>query len=261
MANSELITRVKTRLLEYFDGLGEVDFSVEDPEPGLMDEGRLPINSIIDHTLLKPEAKADDIKQLCAEAMEYRFASVCVNPCWIPLAVKELSGSPVKVCTVIGFPLGATTTQAKAFEARQAVELGASEVDMVINIGALRSQDYRTVYTDIRAVVKAAGNSALVKVIIETALLSREEKVAACILASAADADFVKTSTGFAKGGAAVEDVALMREVVGTGMGVKASGGIRDYAAAAAMVKAGADRLGTSSGVAIVKGEAGHGSY
>ncbi len=213
----------------------------------------------IDHTLLKADATEEQIRKLCGEAREYEFASVCVNPGWVSLAAELLAGSPVKVCTVIGFPLGATTPTAKAIEARDAIANGATEVDMVINVGALKSGDDDLVRRDIEAVVNAARGQALVKVIIETALLSREEKVKACLLAKMAGADFVKTSTGFSTGGATVEDIALMRETVGPDMGVKASGGVGDRQTAEAMVAAGATRIGASASVAIATGQKGSG--
>jgi len=211
----------------------------------------------IDHTLLKADATEAQIRKLCEEARQYQFASVCVNPGWVSLAAELLAGSPVKVCTVIGFPLGATTPTAKAIEARDAIANGATEVDMVINVGALKSGDDALVRRDIEAVVNAARGQALVKVIIETALLSREEKVKACLLAKMAGADFVKTSTGFSTGGATVEDIALMRETVGPEMGVKASGGVGDRKTAEAMVAAGATRIGASASVAIATGQKG----
>lgn len=215
----------------------------------------------IDHTLLKPEATAEQIAQLCYEARKYNFASVCINPGYVKLCAELLAGSPVKVCTVIGFPLGATSTDVKAFEAQSAIQHGATEIDMVINIGALKTRDLQTVASDIREVVKASHErGALVKVIIETALLNEEEKVLACLLAKEAGADYVKTSTGFASGGATVEDVALMRRVVGPAMGVKAAGGIRTREDAENMVKAGATRLGASAGVKIVQSETGSAS-
>jgi len=213
---------------------------------------------LIDHTLLKPEATEEQIRRLCAEARHYGFAAVCVNPWWVPLCVQELKGTGVKVATVIGFPLGATTTEAKAFEARQAVEAGAEELDMVINVGALKSGHLDRVQEDIAAVVRAAAGR-VVKVILETGLLTDEEKVTACRLAVAAGAHFVKTSTGFGPGGATVADVRLMRQTVGDQVGVKASGGIRDHATAVAMVEAGASRIGASSSVAIVTGGSGAG--
>lgn len=212
------------------------------------------IASMIDHTLLKPEATSEQVTKLCQEALKYNFASVCVNPSNVSLCAKLLKGSPVKVCTVIGFPLGATTPTTKAMETRDAIANGAQEVDMVINVGALKSGDYDLVSRDIKAVVDAAQGKAIVKVILETALLTDEEKVKGCLLAKYAGADFVKTSTGFGPGGATVKDIALMRATVGPDMGVKASGGIRDYETAQAMVQAGANRIGASASVAIAKG-------
>ncbi len=208
----------------------------------------------IDHTLLKPDATEPQIRQLCAEALEYTFASVCVNPTWVPLCAELLRGSPVLTCTVIGFPLGATLDTSKAFEAEQAIRHGAQEVDMVINVGRLKSKQYRAVEDDILGVVRAAHSHGVpVKVIIETSLLTDEEKVEACALSMAAGADFVKTSTGFSGGGATAEDIALMRKVVGAGLGVKASGGVRNAEDAKAMIAAGATRIGASAGVRIVK--------
>jgi len=212
------------------------------------------VSHLIDHTLLKPDATQDQIAQLCYEARKYSFASVCVNPSWVKLCADLLKGSGVVVCTVIGFPLGATSTETKAFEAQKALRDGASEVDMVINVGALKSHDYELVERDIAAVARAVhAGGALLKVIIEAALLTDEEKVAACQLARVAGADFVKTSTGFGPGGATAEDVALMRRVVGSGMGVKASGGIRTYADAKKMIAAGASRIGASASVKIAQ--------
>ncbi|HET7225786.1 MAG TPA: deoxyribose-phosphate aldolase [Candidatus Eisenbacteria bacterium] len=217
--------------------------------------------ALIDHTLLKPDATREEIEKLCREAAEYCFASVCVNPNWVPLCRELLHGTGVKVCTVIGFPLGAHAPDVKAYEARRAVQQGAEEVDMVINIGALKSRDYALVEQDIRAVVQAVGPGIIVKVILETSLLTRDEKVMGCTLAKAAGADFVKTSTGFSGGGATVEDVKLMRETVGPELGVKASGGVRTQEDARAMIAAGATRLGASAGVKIVRGEAGDKAY
>ena len=207
---------------------------------------------MIDHTLLKPEATAEQVIKLCKEAREYHFMSVCVNPGWVPLAAEQLAGSDVRVCTVIGFPLGATTTESKAYETANTIAAGATEVDMVINVGALKSGQYDRVLKDIKAVVDAARGKALSKVIIETGLLTDEEKVKACQLSKEAGADFVKTSTGFGPGGATPEDIALMRRTVGPDMGVKASGGVRDYEAAMAVVKAGATRIGASASINIV---------
>ncbi|HDH09405.1 MAG TPA: deoxyribose-phosphate aldolase [Chloroflexi bacterium] len=212
------------------------------------------IAKIIDHTLLKPEATRDQIVQLCREAREYGFAAVCVNPSYVKLAAELLRGSSVKVCSVVGFPLGATLPEVKAYEARRAIEEGAAEIDMVINIGALKSGDLELVKRDIASVVDVChARGALCKVIIEAALLTDEEKVLACQLAKAAGADYVKTSTGFGPGGATVQDVALMRRTVGPEMGVKAAGGIRSYEAAKSMVEAGATRIGASAGVKIVQ--------
>ena len=215
------------------------------------------IARLIDHTILKPDATRDAVKQVCAEALQYGFASVCVNSFWVPMVTAELKGSPVKVCTVAGFPLGASGTSAKVAEALGALSGGAQEVDMVLNIGALLGDETAAVESDIRAVVKAShDHGAIVKVIIETALLADDQKVLACRLCRNASADFVKTSTGFAKAGATVEDVALMRKTVGPDMGVKASGGIRTLADLRAMVAAGASRVGASSSVKIIEATA-----
>ena len=214
------------------------------------------VAKLIDHTLLKPAASQDQIAQLCYEARTYGFASVCINPTHVKLAAQLLKGSEVDVCTVVGFPLGATPATVKAYETQQALRDGATEIDMVINIGALKSQDYTAVFEDIGTVVRTAhSSSALVKVIIEAAFLTEEEKVIACQLSKAAGADFVKTSTGFGPGGATVADVALMRRVVGPKIGVKAAGGVGSYSDAQEMIAAGATRIGASAGVAIV-GEA-----
>src|SRR5437773_10574510 len=214
--------------------------------------------SLIDHTLLKPDATDEDIKRLCDEAARFRFASVCINPTWVRAATCNLQGTGIPVCTVIGFPLGATLPDVKAYEARRAILEGAREVDMVINVGALKSGDDCLVEHDIRSVVVVAHEyDATCKVIIETALLSTEEKVRACLAAKKAGADFVKTSTGFSKGGATVADVGLMRRVVGSELGVKASGGVKNIEDARAMVEAGATRIGASVGVAIAQEAAG----
>ncbi|OEC00476.1 deoxyribose-phosphate aldolase [Lysinibacillus sphaericus] len=210
--------------------------------------------SMIDHTLLKADATKEQIEKLCAEAKEFGFASVCVNPTWVKYCSELLQDSNVLVCTVIGFPLGANTTAVKVFEAKDAIANGAQEVDMVINIGALKDQNFELVQADIAAVVEAAKGSAIVKVIIETCLLTEEEKVKACELSVEAGADFVKTSTGFSTGGATAEDIALMRKTVGPELGVKASGGVRSLEDMQKMVEAGATRIGASSGVAIMKG-------
>lgn len=209
---------------------------------------------MIDHTLLKAEATKEQIEKLCVEAKQFNFASVCVNPTWVKQSSELLQGSDVLVCTVIGFPLGANTPAVKAFEVKDAIANGANEVDMVINIGALKDKNYDLVQADIAAVVEAAKGSALVKVIIESCLLTDEEKVKACELAVAAGADYVKTSTGFSTGGATAVDIALMRKTVGPDLGVKASGGVRSLEDMKSMVEAGATRIGASSGVAIMNG-------
>ena len=225
--------------------------------PGI--RGSRDLARYIDHTFLKADATEDEVRKLCAEAAEHEFASVCINPAFVRLAANALRGSRVKVCTVVGFPLGATSTEAKVCETRQAVRDGADEIDMVINIGALKNHEDGHVEEDIRQVVRAAEGR-VTKVILETALLSQEEKVRGCVLSKRAGAHFVKTSTGFSTGGATAEDVALMRTTVGPDMGVKASGGVRDEAGARAMLEAGATRIGASASVAIVSGAAAQGS-
>lgn len=211
------------------------------------------IKSIIDHTVLKAEATEAQVKKLCSEALENNFAAVCVNPCFVQLSKSILKESSVKVCTVIGFPLGASTPKTKAFETKDAIENGADEVDMVINIGKLKDKDYNYVKEDIKAVVDAAKDKAIVKVILETALLTNEEIEKASILSKEAGADFIKTSTGFSTRGASVEDIIIMRKAVGCDMKIKASGGIKTYEDAKKMIENGADRLGTSSSVEITK--------
>ncbi|MEM0962137.1 MAG: deoxyribose-phosphate aldolase [Bacteroidota bacterium] len=219
-----------------------------------------PLARLIDHTVLKPDTTEQTIRELCAEAREYCFASVCVSPVWVPTAARELDGATSKVCTVIGFPHGANRTAVKAFETSQAVQDGADEIDMVLAVAPLKSEHYFDVEADIRAVVEAAAGRT-VKVILETALLTDEEKVIACVLSQNAGAGFVKTSTGFAAHGASPQDVALMRRVVGDQMGVKASGGVRSAEDAYTMVEAGATRLGASAGVAILNGLTSDASY
>jgi len=215
----------------------------------------------IDHTLLKPDAKKEDFDKLVEEAKEYNFYSVCVNSSWVPYVYKKLRGTRIKVTAVVGFPLGAMTSRAKAFETRNVIEEGASEIDMVLNIGALKSGDLKFVEEDIKAVRRATRSNTILKVILETGFLTDDEKVIACQIAKNAGADFVKTSTGFGKGGATVHDIALMRRTVGEKMGVKASGGVRDFETAVAMIQAGATRIGASSSVAIVTGVKGSSSY
>ncbi|ALX48125.1 deoxyribose-phosphate aldolase [Lentibacillus amyloliquefaciens] len=215
----------------------------------------------IDHTQLKPDTTKEKITEIINEARENKFASVCVNSYWVPYCYENLKDTEVKVCTVIGFPLGAMSTEAKVFETEQAIKDGATEADMVINVGELKSGNDKNVQDDIKAVVDAAKGRALTKVIIETSLLNQDEKVRACQLAKAAGADFVKTSTGFSGGGAAVEDIKLMRETVGSDMGVKASGGIRDLKSTNEMIEAGATRIGASAGVDIIAGNTGNTDY
>lgn len=216
---------------------------------------------MIDHTLLKQDATKQQIEKLCAEAKEYVFASVCVNPTWVKTSAELLTGTPVKVCTVIGFPLGASTPETKAFETKDAIQNGAGEIDMVLNVGALKSEDLALVKRDIEAVVEAAKGKAIVKVILETCLLTKEEIKVASQLSKDAGADFVKTSTGFSTGGATVEDVTLMREVVGPNLGVKASGAVRSLEDVEKMIEAGATRIGASSGVQIVQGLTSNSDY
>ena len=223
---------------------------------GLLASGGAPagVASMIDHTLLKPDATRKNIEELCREAAQFKFATVCVNPTWVALASRLLAGSGVGVCSVVGFPLGATTPDVKGYETQRAIFDGAREIDMVINVGALKSGDLRAVERDIEAVTSPCrACSALSKVIIEAALLTDDEKITACTLAKAAGADYVKTSTGFASGGATAADVALMRRVVGAEMGVKAAGGVRDFEGMKAMIAAGATRVGASAGVKIVQ--------
>lgn len=211
------------------------------------------INKLIDHTALKPNTNKESILKLIAEAKTYDFASVCVNPCWVALAHQELKNTDLKVCTVIGFPLGANTIEVKVFETKDAIEKGAQEIDMVINIAMLKDKEYDYVENEIHQIVEAAKDKAIVKVIIETCLLTDEEKIKACELSQKAGADFVKTSTGFSTGGATVHDIALMRKTVGAEMGVKASGGVHTHEEALAMVEAGATRIGASAGVKLLK--------
>lgn len=219
------------------------------------------IAKMIDHTILKPEATKEQVKSVCEEAIKYNFASVCINPGQVAFVASLLKGSKVKVCTVIGFPLGANTSIVKGFETSEAIKDGAEEVDMVINIGKLKDKDYDYVREDIKTVVEAAKGKALTKVIIESCLLTDEEKVMACKIAKEAGADFVKTSTGFSKGGATYEDIKLMRETVGSDMGVKASGGVRSNKDAISMIEAGATRIGASASIAICEGGEGSSNY
>lgn len=219
------------------------------------------IAKIIDHTILKPEASVEAVEKICKEALEHKFASVCINPCHVALCSKILKDSSVKVCTVIGFPLGATTKEVKVFETKNAIDNGAEEVDMVINIGALKDKNYDYVKEDIKAVVEAARGKALSKVIIETCLLTDDEKIIACKLSKEAGADFVKTSTGFSTGGATKDDVKLMRDTVGLDMGVKASGGVRSTEDALNVIEAGASRIGASASISICEGTKSNSTY
>jgi deoxyribose-phosphate aldolase len=241
-------------------GLNPLSNAMAAFQPPASDPSPREMARFIDHTLLRPDTDRESLEKLCREAREHEFFSVCVNAGNVNLAARLLAGSVVKVCAVVGFPLGAGTPGAKAYEAREAVRCGASEIDMVINIGALRSHDYALVLDDIQKVVRAVPGK-LVKVILETGMLGPEEKAIGCALSKAAGAHFVKTSTGFGPGGATVEDIALMRTLVGKDVGVKASGGVRDYAGAVAMLRAGANRIGASSSVAIVTGGRGSSGY
>jgi deoxyribose-phosphate aldolase len=217
--------------------------------------------SYIDHTLLKPEAIEPQFEQLCNEAVKYKFKSVCVNSSWVPFVAKKLRGTGVIICSVIGFPLGGMDTRSKAFEARSAIASGATELDMVINVGALKSGNLKLVEEDIRAIKRACRSTTLLKVILETGLLTEAEKILACEISKKAGADFVKTSTGFAGSGATVEDIALMRRIVGPAMGVKASGGIKTFDQAMALINAGANRLGCGASVAVITGAETQGNY
>ncbi len=226
-------------------------------------EGPLPseLAGYIDHTLLKPEATEEQVNKLCEEAAKYRFYSVCVNSTWVEYCARRLGGTGVKICAVVGFPLGAMESRAKAFEARAAISNGAGEIDMVMNVGAMKAKNFRLVREDMLAVRRACRAGIVLKVILETCMLTDDEKVLACRIAKDVEADFVKTSTGFNKAGATVADVALMRKTVGPKMGVKAAGGVRSYEDAVAMIRAGATRLGTSSGVLLVSGQKITGGY
>ena len=231
-----------------------MDVTCKNSEVGIPEEMNMAFEAMIDHTLLKPDATKNQVKRLCEEAIEYGFHSVCVNSSFVYYCTQLLRGTDVKVCTVVGFPLGAMSTAGKVAETTAAIEDGADEIDMVIHVGMIKSGDWDYVRQDIASVVEASGNNALVKVILETCLLTEEEKVHACRVCKEAGADYVKTSTGFSTGGATVEDVHLMRQTVQDTMGVKASGGIRTAEDARRMEEAGADRLGTSAGISIVRG-------
>ena len=265
MEENELIEKITKEILSKLGKMNKAEDSSKDgkseknPSPGTITAQELA--GYIDHTLLKPGATKEQFTQLCEEAVQYKFKSVCVNSSWVPFVTKKLRGSSIKVCSVIGFPLGEMATRSKAFEARNAIANGAHEVDMVMNIGALKSGNLKLVEEDIRAIKRACRSTTLLKVIIETSLLTETEKILACEISKKAGADFVKTSTGFTGSGATVEDIALMRRVVGPKMGVKASGGIRDYKTAVAMIRAGATRIGAGGSVAIITGSPNTESY
>lgn len=261
MREDELIEKITREILAKLEKSGA---SVKSGTPKKSSSTTITTHELagyIDHTLLKPGATEKQFEQLCREALEYKFMSVCVNSSWVPYIAKKLRGSSVKVCSVVGFPLGEMDTRSKAFETRNAIASGAHEIDMVINTSALKSGNLKLVEEDIRAIKRACRSTTILKVIIETSLLTDAEKVIACEISKKVGADFVKTSTGFTGDGATVEDVALMRRVVGPKIGVKASGGIRDYKKAVAMINAGATRIGAGGSVAIVSGSTAKGNY
>lgn len=261
MREDELIEKITREILAKLEKSGA---SVKSGTPKKSSSTTITTHELagyIDHTLLKPGATEKQFEQLCREALEYKFMSVCVNSSWVPYIAKKLRGSSVKVCSVVGFPLGEMDTRSKAFETRNAIASGAHEIDMVINTSALKSGNLKLVEEDIRAIKRACRSTTILKVIIETSLLTDAEKVIACEISKKVGADFVKTSTGFTGDGATVEDVALMRRVVGPKIGVKASGGIRDYKTAVAMINAGATRIGAGGSVAIVSGSTAKGNY
>lgn len=260
MEENELIEKITREILAKLEKGGSLP-KAKETAPSSSTLSAQVLAGYIDHTLLKPGATESQFDQLCAEALEYKFMSVCVNSSWVPYVAKKLRGSTIKVCSVVGFPLGEMDTRSKAFETRNAIASGAHEIDMVINTSALKSGNLKLVEEDIRAIKRACRSTTVLKVIIETSLLTDEEKVIACELSKKVGADFVKTSTGFTGAGATVEDVALMRRVVGPKMGVKASGGIRDYKTAVAMINAGATRIGAGGSIAIVTGSTAQGNY
>jgi len=254
MEQKELIDKITKVVMSQITEKMKVQDSHKSENTGKYSINQTQLAGYIDHTLLKPDAIDSQFDQLCAEAVKYRFMSVCVNSSRVAYVTKKLRGSGIKICAVVGFPLGAMDSKSKALETRNAIENGANEIDMVINVGALKSKDLKFVEEDIRAVRRACRQTTVLKVIIETSLLTEEEKILACEISKKADADFVKTSTGFSTAGATVEDVALMRRVVGANIGVKASGGISSYEKAVAMINAGANRLGCGASVAVVTG-------
>jgi deoxyribose-phosphate aldolase len=264
MVEKELIDRITKEVLQRLSQKNEANEKKSHGQGSSPSSHRMSAAELagyIDHTLLKPEAVISQFEQLCDEAVKYKFKSVCVNSSWVQFVAKKLRGTSVKICSVIGFPLGEMDTRSKAFEARMAIGNGAHELDMVINVGALKSGNVKLVEEDIRAIKRACRSTTILKVILETGLLTEEEKIIACEIARKADADFVKTSTGFSGTGATVDDITLMRRIVGPAMGVKASGGIRTFDQAVALIHAGANRLGCGASVAIVTGAAAQGNY
>jgi len=263
MDQNELIDKITKEVMERINAQNKSQSKDMPAEKQISKPSMTPVElaQYIDHTLLKPEAVQAQFEKLCEEAVKYQFKSVCVNSSWVPFVTKKLRGTGIKICSVIGFPLGEMDTRSKAFEARSAINNGAEELDMVINVGALKSGNLKLVEEDIRAIKRACRTKTILKVIIETVLLTEEEKILACEISKKAGADFVKTSTGFLGGGATVEDILLMRRIVGPKMGVKASGAIRDYKQAVALINAGANRLGCGSSVAVITGAAVSGGY
>ena len=265
MEKNELIDKITKEVLQRLNEKsamqGAGNQAQTQPQTATTRMSQAELAGYIDHTLLKPEAVETQFEQLCSEAVAYKFKSVCVNSSWVPFVARKLRGTGIEICSVIGFPLGGMDTRSKAFEARSAIASGATELDMVINVGALKSGNLKLVEEDIRAIKRACRSTTILKVILETGLLSDAEKIIACEIAKKADADFVKTSTGFAGSGATVHDIALMRRIVGPGMGVKASGGIKTYDQAIALINAGANRLGCGASVAVITGTESHGSY
>lgn len=265
MDQNELIEKITKEVMQRLnEKLGNLDKAGLSGSTGTASEKPISPQELagyIDHTLLKPEAVEAQFVQLCDEAVKYRFKSVCVNSSWVPFVAKRLRGTGIIVCSVIGFPLGGMDTRSKAFEARSAIENGATELDMVLNVGALKSGNVKLVEEDIRAIKRACRSTTVLKVILETGLLTDEEKILACEISKNAGADFVKTSTGFSGSGATEHDIALMRRIVGPSMGVKASGGIRTYDQAVALIRAGANRLGCGASVAVISGSEAKGNY
>jgi deoxyribose-phosphate aldolase len=265
MDHNELIDRITKEVMQRLNekslASGNVTGDHTSATPSTRNFSPTELAGYIDHTLLKPDAVVSQFEQLCNDAVRYKFKSVCVNSSWVPFVAKKLRGTGVKICSVIGFPLGEMDTRSKAFEARSAIGNGAEELDMVINVGALKSGDLRLVEEDIRAIKRACRSNTVLKVILETGLLTDEEKIIACEIARKAEADFVKTSTGFSGSGATIHDVALMRRIVGPRMGVKASGGIRNFEQAVALINAGANRLGCGSSVDVISGAESKGNY